>query len=64
MMLSLEIMLLLIRRYCTTKLDIGDYVHMATFYCVIIGGHDAKLTMDHLVGLAAGAKIVCGGDDF
>ena len=49
--------------YCTTKLDIGDYVHIAP-YCVIIGGYDAKLIMNHFSGLAAGAKIVCGGDDF
>ena len=49
--------------YCTTNLEIGDYVHLAP-YCVIIGGYDAKLIMNHFSGLAAGAKIVCGGDDF
>ena len=32
--------------------------------CVIIGGFDAMLTMEHFSGLAAGAKVVCGGDDF
>jgi len=49
--------------YCTTEIDIGDYVHIAP-YNVIIGGRDAKLTMGHFSGLASGSKIVCGGDDF
>lgn len=49
--------------YCTTRLNIGDYVHIAP-YCVIIGGIDGILTMEHFSGLAAGAKVVCGGDDF
>jgi acetyltransferase-like isoleucine patch superfamily enzyme len=49
--------------YCTTQMDIGDYVHIAP-YCVIIGGVDSEIIMEHFSGLATGAKIVCGGDDF
>ena len=49
--------------YCTTKLNIGDYVHIAP-YCVIIGGYDASLVMEHFSGLASGSKVVCGSDDF
>lgn len=49
--------------YCTTEIDIGDYVHIAP-YNVIIGGRDAKLTMGHFSGLASGCKVVCGGDNF
>lgn len=49
--------------YCTTQLEIGDYVHLAP-YTVIIGGKEAKLKMEHFSGIAAGGRIVCGGDNF
>ena len=49
--------------YCTTQLEIGDYVHLAP-YTVIIGGEKAKLKMEHFSGIAAGGRIVCGGDNF
>ncbi len=49
--------------YCTTSIEVGDYVHIAP-YAVIIGGRDASLVMGHFSGIASGSKIVCGGDDF
>lgn len=49
--------------YCTTALNVGDYVHLAP-YVVIIGGPDSKLTMGHFSGISAGCKIVCGGDNY
>jgi len=49
--------------YCTTRATIGDYVHIAP-YVVVIGGKDAELVMEEFSGLASGAKVICGGDDF
>ena len=49
--------------YCTTKLIVGDYVHLAP-YSVVIGGKDSLLEMKHFSGIASGGKVVCGGDDF
>jgi acetyltransferase-like isoleucine patch superfamily enzyme len=49
--------------YCTTEINVGDYVHLAP-YVVIIGGREAKLRMGHFSGIASGSKIVCGSDDF
>lgn len=49
--------------YCSTRISVGDYVHLAP-YAVVIGGRDSRLTMGHFSGLASGAKIVCGGDSY
>ena len=49
--------------YCTTQLEVGDYVHLAPYSCVI-GGKKSKIIMGHFSGLAAGSKVVCGSDDF
>lgn len=49
--------------YTTTKLKIGDYVHIAA-YTTVIGSGDTILEMEHFSGIAAGGKIVCGSDDF
>lgn len=49
--------------YCTTQIEIGDYVHIAP-YAIVIGGSDAKLIMKDYSGISAGCKIVCAGDDF
>ena len=49
--------------YCTTKLEVGDYVHIAP-YCTVIGGKNGKFIMEDFTGLSAGCRIVCCGDDY
>lgn len=49
--------------YLSTEVEIGDYVHIAPYVC-IIGGAKAKLIMEHFSGISAGGKIICGSDDF
>lgn len=49
--------------YISTSADIGDYVHIAPYIC-IIGGKDSKLIMKAFSGISAGSKILCGSDDF
>ena len=49
--------------YCTTRLNVGDYVHIAP-YSIVIGGSSASLVMKDFSGLSAGCKIVCASDDF
>ena len=49
--------------YCTTKLQVGDYVHISP-YCTVIGGKKGKFTMENFTGLSAGCRIVCCGDDY
>lgn len=49
--------------YCTTKLNIGDYVHISP-YVTIIGGKEAEFTAKGFNNIMAGARIVCGSDRF
>ncbi len=49
--------------YISTSAEIGDYVHIAPYSC-IIGGKDSKLIMKAFSGISAGSKILCGSDDF
>lgn len=49
--------------YCTTKLSIGDYVHISP-YVTIIGGKDGEFTAKGFNNIMAGARIVCGSDRF
>lgn len=49
--------------YCTTALDIGDYVHIAPQVCVI-GGGESKLTLEHFSFIATGSRLVCGSEDY
>jgi galactoside O-acetyltransferase len=49
--------------YCTTALEIGDYIHIAP-YTTIIGGATAKLKMDHFTNISVGGRIICGSDEF
>jgi dTDP-4-amino-4,6-dideoxy-D-glucose acyltransferase len=49
--------------YCTTQIEVGDYVHIAP-YNVVIGGNEASLIMKDFSGISAGCRIVCAGDDF
>ena len=49
--------------YLSTSSNIGDYVHIAPYSC-IIGGVDSKLIMEEFSGISAGCKILCGSDDY
>jgi len=49
--------------YISTMCEIGDYVHIAPYVCVI-GGEKSKLVMGNFSGISAGCKIVCGSDDY
>ena len=47
--------------YCTTNLDIGDYIHIGP-YVTVIGGAEGLLKMGNFTTIAAGSRIVCGSD--
>ena len=49
--------------YCTTKLKIGDYVHISP-YCTVIGGKDGQFVMEDFTGMSAGCRIICSSDDY
>lgn len=49
--------------YCTTQIDVGDYVHISP-YCTVIGGKDGHFIMEDFTGLSAGCRVVCCGDDY
>lgn len=49
--------------YCTTMLDIGDYVHISP-YVSCIGGKNSKFFLKGFNNVMAGARIVCGSDRF
>ncbi|MCB8566633.1 acyltransferase [Fusobacterium ulcerans] len=49
--------------YFTTKMKIGNNIHIAPF-CSVIGGKKAELVMGDYSALASGVRIICGSDDF
>ena len=49
--------------YCTTKLEIGNYVHISP-YVTCIGGKDGSFFAKGFNNIMAGARIVCGSDRF
>lgn len=49
--------------YCTTKLSIGDYVHISP-YVTCIGGKNGEFLAKGFNNIMAGARIVCGSDRF
>jgi len=49
--------------YCTTILEIGNYVHISP-YVSCIGGKDGKFILKGFNNVMAGARIVCGSDRF
>ncbi len=49
--------------YCTTKMEIGDYVHISP-YVTCIGGKDGQFIAKGFNNIMAGARIVCGSDRF
>lgn len=49
--------------YATTKVEIGDYIHIGP-YVNIIGGADASLVVGNFTNIALGSKLICGSDTF
>ena len=49
--------------YCTTALELGDYVHISPFVSCI-GGKDGKFIVRGFNNVMAGARIICGSDRF
>jgi acetyltransferase-like isoleucine patch superfamily enzyme len=49
--------------YCTTALELGDYIHIAP-YTIMIGGATAMIKMEHFSNISAGGRIVAGSDSF
>lgn len=47
--------------YCTTALDIKDYIHIGP-YVTIIGGANGHCIMGNFTTIAAGSRIICGSD--
>ena len=49
--------------YCTTSLEIGDYIHISPFV-TCIGGKNGKLIAKGFNNIMAGARIICSSDRF
>jgi len=49
--------------YCTTKLEIGNYVHVSP-YVTCIGGKDGFFHVMGFSNIMSGARIICGSDRF
>ncbi len=49
--------------YCTTALELGDYVHIGP-HVTCIGGPTTKFVAKGFNNIMAGARIVCGSDRF
>lgn len=49
--------------YCSTNIDIGDYVHISP-YVTIIGGVYGQFVAKGFNNIMAGARIICGSDRF
>jgi len=48
--------------YCTTQLEMGDYIHIGP-YVTIIGGVQGLLKMGNFTTIAAGSRLICGSDN-
>lgn len=49
--------------YCTTRLYLGDYVHIGP-HVSVIGGHTVKFSATGFNNIMAGARIICASDRF
>lgn len=49
--------------YCTAKVTIGNYTHIAP-YVTIIGGTKGTLTCKGFNNIMAGARVICSSDRF
>ena len=49
--------------YCTTQINVGDYVHIGP-YVGIIGSKKSKLILGDFCFISIGTKIIAGSDDY
>lgn len=49
--------------YCTTQIEIGNYVHIGP-YVTCIGGKNGLFVLKGFNNVMAGARIICGSDRF
>lgn len=49
--------------YCTTKLNLGDYVHISP-HVAVIGGKKTGLTAEDFCFISAGSKLIGGSETF
>ena len=49
--------------YCTTALEIGNYVHISP-HVTCIGGRKGKFILKGFNNVMAGSRIICGSDRF
>lgn len=49
--------------YCTTKLSIGNYVHISP-HVTCIGGKDGEFIVKGFNNIMSGARIICSSDRF
>ena len=49
--------------YCTTKLTMGDYIHLAP-YCKVIGSLQSSFVMEDFSFFASGTSVICGSEDY
>jgi len=49
--------------YCSTSIDIGDYVHISP-HVTCVGGKNGKFIAKGFNNIMAGARIICGSDRF
>ena len=49
--------------YCTTKIEIGNYIHISP-YVTCIGGKDGLFIAKGFNNIMSGARIICGSDRF
>ena len=50
--------------YCTSALEVGDYVHISPYVTCIGGKGKSKFIVKGFNNIMAGARIVCGSDRF
>ena len=49
--------------YCTTKLLVGDYVHVSA-HVSAIGGASSYLKLDDFSFVAMGSRLICGSENY
>ena len=50
--------------YCTSRLEIGDYVHISPYVTSIGGKGKSKFFLEGFNNIMVGARIICGSDRF
>lgn len=48
---------------CTTKLTLGDKIHIS-YGVTIIGGEHSEVTLENFTTIAAGSHLIAGSDDY